>query len=442
MNQNKLKTVIREFLSSDKGSSVIENKYTEMFLEKRQEYINNLLKNKQQLVKRYGKDAEKVLTGRAVKSAKKYIENMKQQDIKELVRKSLMKEESNDLLSQLESALKSHDWYYMMSDDNRVWREGNQEAKNIKDLVSKTGEEGVALFKKYKEENFKLEEETIDSKKYISEREENPEDKITMDVPLFIRMLEYAREDASTDVDLHDVAKKAIGLSSEGEVLTMDNYESIVGETESLDEDLDLGHQDNEPHMIKGELYQIGKYAMELYKMVDGFEGKGEVDFPAWWQSKITTSKNMISSAKHYLEFETKESTIDNMVTVSSDEEVIDEKKLTPAEEKKKEEIVKAMKKDFKGPKPAMYAIATDKAKDLAEIIAKKLKESSYKAPSNSVEAGSLKKGDVLGSGETVVSVSSGAKTPSGKVDVTLEKNGKTRTAVWGKYTKVGIKKS
>ena len=44
------------------------------------------------------------------------------------------------------------------------------------------------------------------------------------------------------------------------------------------------------------------------------------------------------------------------------------------AEEKKKEEIVKAMKKDFKGPKPAMYAIATDKAKDLAEIIAKKLK--------------------------------------------------------------------
>jgi hypothetical protein len=78
MNQNKLKTVIREFLSSDKGSPVTENKYTEMFLEKRQEYINNLLKNKQQLVKRYGKDAEKVLTGRAVKSAKKHIENMKQ----------------------------------------------------------------------------------------------------------------------------------------------------------------------------------------------------------------------------------------------------------------------------------------------------------------------------------------------------------------------------
>jgi hypothetical protein len=43
------------------------------------------------------------------------------------------------------------------------------------------------------------------------------------------------------------------------------------------------------------------------------------------------------------------------------------EKTLTAAEEKKREEIVKAMKKDFKGPAPAMYAIATDKAKKLAE---------------------------------------------------------------------------
>jgi len=55
MNQNKLKTVIREFLSSDKGSPVIGDKYKNTFLNKRQEYINALLKNKKNLVKRYGK---------------------------------------------------------------------------------------------------------------------------------------------------------------------------------------------------------------------------------------------------------------------------------------------------------------------------------------------------------------------------------------------------
>jgi hypothetical protein len=82
----------------------------------------------------------------------------------------------------------------------------------------------------------------------------------------------------------------------------------------AANEDLDLGHQDNEPHMIKAELYRIGKYAMELYQMVDEFEGKGEVDFPAWWQSKITTSANNMVSAKHYLDFETKEPQIDAMV--------------------------------------------------------------------------------------------------------------------------------
>ena len=82
----------------------------------------------------------------------------------------------------------------------------------------------------------------------------------------------------------------------------------------AANEDLDLGHEDNEPHMIKAELYRIGKYAMELYQMVDEFEGMGEVDFPAWWQAKITTAMNNMVSAKHYLDFETKEPQIDAMV--------------------------------------------------------------------------------------------------------------------------------
>jgi hypothetical protein len=88
-----------------------------------------------------------------------------------------------------------------------------------------------------------------------------------------------------------------------------------------LEEDLDLGHQDNEPHMIKAELYRIGKYAMELYQMVDGFEGEGEVDFPAWWQAKITTAMNNMVSSKHYLDFELKEPEIDAAVDAMTGEE-------------------------------------------------------------------------------------------------------------------------
>jgi hypothetical protein len=57
----------------------------------------------------------------------------------------------------------------------------------------------------------------------------NPKDTITVDVPLFIRLLEYAKEDAETDMDLHQVAENIIQLSQDGEVLTMDSYDEIVG---------------------------------------------------------------------------------------------------------------------------------------------------------------------------------------------------------------------
>jgi hypothetical protein len=56
----------------------------------------------------------------------------------------------------------------------------------------------------------------------------NPSDKITLDVPLFIRLLEYAREDAKTDMDLHNVTEKAISASETGKTLTMADYDSLV----------------------------------------------------------------------------------------------------------------------------------------------------------------------------------------------------------------------
>jgi hypothetical protein len=69
-----------------------------------------------------------------------------------------------------------------------------------------------------------------------------------------------------------------------------------------ISEDIDLGHQDNEPRMIKGELYQIAKQATELYKMIDSVDNMGEVDFPHWWQAKIVLAKNYLQGSKDYLD--------------------------------------------------------------------------------------------------------------------------------------------
>ena len=67
----------------------------------------------------------------------------------------------------------------------------------------------------------------------------NPSDKVTLDIPLFIRLLEYAREDAKTDMDLHNVAEKAISLSETGKTLTMAEYDALVAgnsEDQQMDE--------------------------------------------------------------------------------------------------------------------------------------------------------------------------------------------------------------
>jgi hypothetical protein len=63
--------------------------------------------------------------------------------------------------------------------------------------------------------------------------ETNPEDVIHLDVPLFIRLLEFAREDAQADVDLHFLADNAIRLSAEGQALNMDHYNDLVKQDEA-----------------------------------------------------------------------------------------------------------------------------------------------------------------------------------------------------------------
>jgi len=70
---------------------------------------------------------------------------------------------------------------------------------------------------------------------------------------------------------------------------------------------------------------------------------------------------------------------------------VISERKLTPAEKKKKEDIVKGMKKSFKGDKEAMYAIATAKAKKVAEA---KVVPVPIPSKTSDLENTSIKEGD------------------------------------------------
>jgi hypothetical protein len=78
----------------------------------------------------------------------------------------------------------------------------------------------------------------IKSKKGTNEaKQEDPTDIIAMDVPLFLRMLEYAREDAEQDIDLHKVTERAIEAVKLRGLLSMDDYQDIIGEPQEIEED-------------------------------------------------------------------------------------------------------------------------------------------------------------------------------------------------------------
>ena len=86
------------------------------------------------------------------------------------------------------------------------------------------------------------------------------------------------------------------------------------GDKHHDDGDLDLGHQDDEPHMLKKEVYDIAVYAAKLYKQLKKYDAmENEVDFPHWWQRKVTLAREYMSKAQHYLEFEEKEPMIDQL---------------------------------------------------------------------------------------------------------------------------------
>jgi len=127
-------------------------------------------------------------------------------------------------------------------------------------------------------------------------------------------------KDRSQDFQLDVIAQRKYRsdfreLDYEQQEDVRDALEAELEAEDPLFEDLDLGHQDNEPHMLKKDLYRTAKYAAELYMMVNKFDNKGvEVDFPHWWQSKIIKAKDMLISAKHYLDGELKIPQIDAML--------------------------------------------------------------------------------------------------------------------------------
>ena len=81
------------------------------------------------------------------------------------------------------------------------------------------------------------------------------------------------------------------------------NVEESVKEQDGGD--LDVGHQDDEPAMLKNKMYRAAKLANMLYDKLDAYDKlPQEVDFPDWWQAKLSKAKDLIQSCYDYLDGE------------------------------------------------------------------------------------------------------------------------------------------
>lgn len=368
-----------------------ERKLTKTELDKREDIIMNMKGNKRDLVKKYGKDAEAVMYGRATNMAKKQSEGMKDPKLTELIKDALKNPKAADLnkdgkLSDYEekrgAAIEKNikesdpsiplnkDFTYDYEDIGQFYLEGFNRPHSLtqdelgvlgKRIVNQLykGDIGAAYDDLVRGKD--LNEGTWSTGTYTQIKQFLSDLKRLKDKYYDI----VGSDDVFNGLDGAQIAAKEmmrnapenrgelneenIGLADIEEMGYRDGenaFEKVRGRflnkpdhkayregffqgftdntnAYGLNEDIDLGHQDNEPGMLKGDLYKIGKYSMELYQMMDDLEGQGEVDFPHWWQSKIVTAKNMISGAKHYLDFELKEPSIDAVVDATID--VVDE---------------------------------------------------------------------------------------------------------------------
>jgi hypothetical protein len=72
-----------------------------------------------------------------------------------------------------------------------------------------------------------------------------------------------------------------------------------------MKEDFDIGHEDDEPAMLKNKMYRASKLASMLFDKLDKYDDmQTEVDFPDWWQTKLSKAKDMLQSAYDYLDGE------------------------------------------------------------------------------------------------------------------------------------------
>ena len=346
-----------------------ERKLTERELDKRSEAIKGLLSNKRALVQKYGKDAEKVMYGIATKQAKKKIEDMNLDNLKELIKKSLQQEmestptvpnASTDLTKNIDTGFSGRADYG--EEDKALGREDELEMRGLEEGHG-LGQEDLDTLKRLRKEislgivdskkidryvkvlDFLIKSNILQDKtKDLSKGKVNEDikdfevDDAVMELRNIVDEIDQKADEARDivrDIFPNELSRLD-GYGAFNAMYSANRYDVTLGgfvdrleeegyEIEDgvayVNEDLDVGHQDDEPGMLKKELARAGKMVQMLYRAIDKYDDQGEVDFPQWWQSKIIKANDYLDSAFDYLDGEESVAKIDAMIDTINEEE-------------------------------------------------------------------------------------------------------------------------
>lgn len=233
--------------------------------------------------------------------------------------------------------------------------EGNEEPGELTLCVYKDGEWNYKghLHIYFGEEKMRLSDISLEDKDSdeteVTEEEgeedkNNPVDVVKMDIPLFIRMLEFAREDAVDDEQLHAVTERITKMAAEGDIITMAEYDKIVGASTEEKESEDPNKDPNASEIKKQghiEVYESKSKSLESF-----LKESSEDDSPqvvVYLKGKDVRSK--VVKNKHAAHLVIKTEKADGIISITPvDTDEINKAK-DQADTVKKDAKVKAKKK-------------------------------------------------------------------------------------------------
>jgi hypothetical protein len=302
-----------------------EKKLTKSELNKREEIIMKMKKNKRSLVNKYGKDAEAVMYGRATNMAKKQTEDMNTNRLNELIKNVLSNPKKADLnkdgkLSDYEktrgtaiekSMEKNLDEKVVKGQDGKKYKKHDVSKLEEMDPVSWDLKNGIAAQLVPDKVGHSSDGDITDdpSDGYDSSHKDTIKETLDDDVWMKVDALKnnlrgeelidvIVRAMSTDDANLYiDAIMRDYDISLED---ARDDYYKLGGVYG--DKRINEGHKgkvDYEGKMAKIQLAHLAKYSVHLFKMLNN-----EDQLESWIQAKLTKATDYISSVKHYLEGE------------------------------------------------------------------------------------------------------------------------------------------